>query len=186
MRGNNSGGFSASLSILLAMNAFLIAGTLAGCEANPARPITSVGNHSIVTGDADLSDPFGSCVVGTTDSPFFPLVCSRAAGLCTGAGEGTSCNATGCTPSVFHVMCEHECSVDADCPVPLTGTARPSCNTDFHFCRLDCSGDRDCPTGSTCQDGTKWLASDGAGNSLGLPQMCMQTITIQISADGGH
>ena len=181
MRGNKSGGLSPSLSIVLAMNAFLVAGALAGCEPNPARPITSTGAHSIVTGDADPSDPFGSCVIGDSGNPNFPLVCSDG-GVCSGADEGITCsgNGTSCTPDVFHVLCTPKCSVDADCPVPLTGTARLSCNTEFHYCQLDCSGGRDCPTGSTCQDGTRWLAKDIAGNSVGLPQMCMQTITIQI------
>jgi hypothetical protein len=62
-----------------------------------------------------------------------------------------------------------------------SGMARPSCNTESHFCRLACSGDSDCPTGFTCQDGTKCLPQGLGGASQGLPQMCMQTITIQMS-----
>ena len=186
MRRNDSGVFSVSLSILLAVNAFLVTGTLAGCDANPARPIVASGDPSVVTGDTDLSDPIWACVVGKSDIGFFPLVCSPASAPCIGGSEGTSCNATGCTPSVFHVMCGRACAVDADCPVPLTGTARPSCSTDFHYCRLPCSADSDCPTGFTCQDGTKWIAiTDSAGNTPGLPQMCMQTITVQVNPDGG-
>ena len=189
MRSDNPGKLSLLLSALLlstriAVSALFVAGTLAGCEPNPARAIAN-GNVSVAGGDADSSDPFGSCVIGPSDSAFFPLVCSHAGAACTGGSEGSACNAAGCTPSVFHVMCDNPCYVDADCPVPLTGTSRGSCNPDFHFCRLPCAADGDCPTGSTCQDGTRWLASDGAGNSLGLPHMCMQTITIQILPDGG-
>jgi hypothetical protein len=44
--------------------------------------------------------------------------------------------------------------------------------------------DVDCPIGSTCQDG-KWMGVDAAGNPLGLPLICMQTITVTPGLDGG-
>ena len=171
------------ISTVLPVSALLVAGALGGCQANPARAIAS-GNVSVAAGDADPSDPFGACVVGASPDSFFPLVCSHPGSACTGGSEGASCNASGCTPDVFHVMCDNNCYVDADCPIPLTGTSRGSCHTDFHFCRLPCTADADCPTGSTCQDGTKWLSLDSAGNPAGLPHMCMQTITLQ-TLDGG-
>jgi hypothetical protein len=177
--------FSIRLSILLPASALVVVGALAGCEPNPAKAITARA-VSVSTGDADPSDPFGSCVIGNSGAAFFPLVCSHAGAACTGGDEGSTCNAGSCTAHVFHVMCDNPCVVDADCPVPLTGSARGSCHPDFHFCRLPCSGDSDCPTGSTCQDGTQWLARDSAGNSLGLCGMCMQTLTIQVGGDGGQ
>jgi len=152
-----------------------VVAALAGCTGRSALDDEVVSSNPSAL-QANPADPFGACVPGGDAT--FPLQCSHAKVACTGAGVGPGCGPSGCAAGVFHVMCNNPCQVDADCPVPLTGTARASCHPQAHFCRLVCAADADCPDGFTCQDGTMWLARDPAGSSLGLPHMCMQTITI--------
>jgi hypothetical protein len=57
-----------------------------------------------------------------------------------------------CTQGCF---CIENCAVDADCPVPATGTAVPVCSdqgpgTENDRCVLPCAGGEICPDGMTC------------------------------------
>jgi hypothetical protein len=135
---------------------------------------------------ADLSDPFGGCVP-RTGGETSPLVCSQGRTPCAGGSEGASCDPPGHCPSLetFHVMCEHICYVDADCPVPRTGTSRPVCQTDFHFCQLPCDDATTCPVGYTCQNTQLWFGTYSSGKPVALPQLCMQTIPLVRNSDGG-
>jgi hypothetical protein len=166
-----------SLVALVALGAFAAA---AGCDSSRAQAITATGAQ-VDNGGVDFSDPFGGCTLG---GDHFPLECSQRGAPCTGGSEGTLCGPGGCSPETFHVMCDHTCQVDADCPIPATGDSRPVCQTEFHFCQLPCGGTTTCPVGYTCQASEPWLPHDGAGNPLGLPMLCMQTITIT-RPDGG-
>jgi hypothetical protein len=156
--------------------------SLEACESSPAlhsdapsvEPVEvtrgNPGKKPVVDQPA-ATDPFGACV---PSDELFPYTCSNGIAPCTGQGVWSPCGPEGC--GVFHVVCDNTCQVDADCPVPLTGTSRPSCEATYHFCRLPCETDADCPSGHTCQDGTLWLARGADGESLGLRRMCMQTL----------
>jgi hypothetical protein len=160
---------------------------VAGCGGKTA---TGVGDSNVVSGNgrsegggvSDPDDPFGACVLTSASGGRWPLVCSNGR-PCTGNSQG-ACSPQGCE-QVAHVTCDNDCNVDSDCPIPSTGSSRPQCRSDYHFCRLPCSVDTDCPSGSTCQDGTQWLARDSNGESLGLPHMCMQTMSFVAGQDGG-
>jgi hypothetical protein len=137
-------------------------------------------------GSPDPNDPFGSCIVGTSAPPEWPFICTNGHSLCIGGTDGSHCDGGSCEPLVYHVICENRCDADSECPIPSTGTSRPSCQPESHVCQLPCSRDADCPIGSTCQDGRPWMPLDSAGNPLGLPHMCMLTLSVDAPGpDGG-
>lgn len=166
--------------------ALAVLGLMVGCDTGRGSLVSSSGAQ-VDHGQVDLGDPFGACQITRSEpaNAIFPLACSQRNAPCTGGSEGAVCGPQGCPPQVFHVMCDHTCQVDADCPVPSTGASRPVCQPDFHFCQLPCDDATACPAGYTCQASEPWLPHDGAGKPLGLPFLCMQTITVPDAGDGG-
>jgi hypothetical protein len=79
-----------------------------------------------------------------------PGACALATSL--GSSEGDFC------------LCTHYCDVDAECPMPATGSAVPTCTPfgdvimDGHTasCTLPCDSKVTCPDGMECQDGECW------------------------------
>lgn len=135
---------------------------------------------------ANPDDPFGACLDTSVGDPSF--ACSQRGAPCAGGGHGHSQTGDdGYISGEYHVMCDHRCDVDADCPVPETGDSRPVCQTDYQFCQLPCDPSTICPDGYTCQPTDEWLAKDGDGNPIALPFLCMQTITVMkaYSSDAG-
>jgi hypothetical protein len=73
-------------------------------------------------------------------------------GQCVGGRSWAPNNETSVSGDcTVYAMCLYTCQSDADCPVPPTGTAQPTCRPENQrYCRLGCDNGETCPDGLTC------------------------------------
>ncbi len=149
---------------------------LPGCVAKHASALDESKSQLETDGQtpADLSDPFGSCVVDESHPSSYPFPggCSQG-GSCDGISSldclapDNSGDAYECEHAEFWRWCMHECETDTDCPQPATGDVAAQCLG--ATCHLPCSEGDTCPDGLGC-----WSPSEiGAWSSL-YSSLCVQ------------
>ena len=131
---------------------------MTACGQIAAEPIDSAEQNAIV-GVADPTDPY-TCEMKDgydpdADEPQLSMQCTATGGACFSNAESRA------TADGWHAWaygaCEHSCDVDADCPMPTSGTSSPICfrwqDTPAGFpgsCVLPCGGGQACPNGFYC------------------------------------
>jgi len=151
------------------------------CGQLEAEPIDSAEQNALV-GVADPTDPYTCQMKDGYDAiaeEFTPAMeCTTTGGECFLSGPtpctgdmpcgGGYSNADGGWYSSQYAVCSHACDVDADCPMPSSGTTTPTC---FRWkdtpagspgsCVLPCGGGQACPNGFYCfQPGLMSCGSD--------------------------
>jgi hypothetical protein len=166
--------------------AIVLAASALACGCAPADE-TAVARNDEALGTvvpnvaADPDDPYTCTAREDPALPdWFPSIeCTASDGGCTGWGGGGYCDESGCEVGPFNTYCDLPCQSDADCPLPLTGTARPICHPGVHACQLPCGDDVACPVGMACMDTSPWGLSDSNG-PIPAPFMCMQSLDIEV------
>src|SRR6188508_261365 len=130
---------------------------LLGCSAEHVSAVED--SHALISeGEPIPGDPWGVCNLDWK--------CSNPDGDCLGWVEPGSCQEP-CVIEGFLIGCVHWCATSADCPVPLSGEAVPTCSEGT--CLLSCESGS-CPNGYSC------IASDPRldGSNPYPPHMCME------------
>lgn len=158
-----------------ALTIILLAGAAAayglGCETRVTVIEPNGQGQSEVDGTPDGA--YGTCLVEPGLPPDYvdylgtarcqsTFVSGGGHGPCSGwtVGEPTANGGGACT---VYASCEHICTTAADCPVPGTGTARPTCSS-RGVCELPCDEASTCPNDLSCID-VPGSTSSGAGPS---------------------
>jgi hypothetical protein len=163
---------------ILSMLTFAITGLgFCACGAEHVSAVDESDNELslIAENPPNPEDPYGSCILDETSSDMFPFECSANGNTCWGWGEGGHCDENGCDFGPYYAVCSHTCETDSECPVPITGDAKPICREGHSACELPCDETTTCPDGSTCvATSTPGVIDEIDGNPMPSPYLCMQ------------